>query len=135
MNDRQKAVCKAKFDEWLLKFKATKFGGAVFKVIYKIKYIVLIPFKKIIEEKNRKKIIAERLKRAKEKRALTLAAKKKAKEEAEALNPTKPTHKKTARSIIKAMSDSQNKTENKANDESASNVEVKKNGTNEQNSD
>ena len=135
MNDRQKAVCKAKFDEWLLKFKATKFGGGVFKVIYKIKYIVLIPFKKIIEERNRKKIIAERLKRAKEKRALTLAAKKKAKEEAEALNPTKPTHRKTARNIIKAMSDSQNKTENKANDESASNVEVKKNGTNEQNSD
>lgn len=131
MNDKQKAVCKAKFDQWLLKFKATKFGGILFKVLYKINDVLSLPFKKRIEEKRKKRIVAERLKRAKEKRALTLAAKKKAKEDAEALNPKPTVQRKTARHIIKAMSDSHKKSENEA----ASTVEPEKNSTDEQSSD
>ena len=107
MNDKQKAVVKAKFDEWLLKFKATKVGGAIFKVLGKIHDVLMIPFQKIIEEKRKMKLKAERLKRAKEKRAITNAAKKKAKEEAAALAPKQKAPRKTARSIMKEMSEAQ----------------------------
>ncbi len=107
MNDKQKAVVKAKFDEWLLKFKATKVGGAIFKVLEKIHDVLMIPFQKIVEEKRKMKLKAERLKRAKEKRAITNAAKKKAKEEAAALAPKQKAPRKTARSIMKEMSEAQ----------------------------
>ncbi len=135
MNDSQKAACRAKFDQWLLKFKATKFGGTVFKVLYKINDVLSIPFKKIIEEKRKKQLIAERLRRAKEKRALTLEAKRRKKAEAEAMNPPKPTQRKTARSIIKAMSDSADNAKTKSTTATALNAEPEQNGTDDQKAD
>lgn len=111
MNDEQTALMNSKIDALVIRFKETQvyenIAGVAKKVAEKFEEILGSHFGKLkakIDEKKKQQIVKERLARAKEKRAKTLAEKKRAKEEALALEQEVKTPRKTARSILKDIS-------------------------------
>ena len=111
MNDEQTAIMNSKIDALIVRLKQTKayesIAEAAKKVLEKLEVVLASSSEKLralIEEKKKQKIVKERLARAKEKRAKTLAEKKRKKEEALATMEEVKTPRKTARSILKDIS-------------------------------